>query len=418
MEKMSHLLFRALFLLPNDAGFYDLAYAVRTSGRIMERNGDLSLKQYDQLCESLQNVGLLKQESTCIIEVTDRDGVPVENALVTLVIGEDADAPVLEDNDLNGGMSLITLRTSGAGLCHIRLFDDGASYRIAVHADGYEPYSGWVDTIVEQTDSADVQFLVNRVQLWPEGGEPGEIPTAEFDDGLLWAQLERLAEQYGMMDSGEERFASDPAQSSIPAERLCGLLGADLYDYDGDGQNELLVMRLDTPPAQAQGSETTHCVISVYDWNANMAAVELAGELTFDLPMTNGFANAAIHFARGESSEGAALYAEYLYDFNSRGFGTLRIAYDGTLHVTGGVDLNAGVTTFNEVFSVSKAMCNAAREVILMADSSKFGRKSPNIVCSLESVDKLITDAGIDPAFKKALEAKGIDVIVTGEKNE
>ncbi len=71
-----------------------------------------------------------------------------------------------------------------------------------------------------------------------------------------------------------------------------------------------------------------------------------------------------------------------------------------------------------KVFSVSKAMCNAAREVILMADSSKFGRKSPNIVCSLESVDKLITDAGIDPAFKKALEEKGIEVIVTGERDE
>ncbi|MDU1653743.1 hypothetical protein [Leclercia adecarboxylata] len=65
-----------------------------------------------------------------------------------------------------------------------------------------------------------------------------------------------------------------------------------------------------------------------------------------------------------------------------------------------------------------KAMCNAAREVILMADSSKFGRKSPNIVCSLESVDKPITDAGIDPAFKKALEEKGIEVIVTGERDE
>ena len=120
MEKMSHLLFRALFLLPSDAGFFDLAYAMRTSGRIMERNGDLSLKQYDQLCESLQSVGLLKQESTCIIEVTDRDGVPVENALVTLFTGEDADASVLEDDDLNGGMGLITLHTS-------RLFDDDAS---------------------------------------------------------------------------------------------------------------------------------------------------------------------------------------------------------------------------------------------------------------------------------------------------
>ena len=79
-------------------------------------------------------------------------------------------------------------------------------------------------------------------------------------------------------------------------------------------------------------------------------------------------------------------------------------SFDKLFMGTDGIDLNA--------------MCNAAREVILMADSSKFGRKSPNIVCSLESVDKLITDAGIDPAFKKALEAKGIDVIVTGEKNE
>ena len=85
---------------------------------------------------------------------------------------------------------------------------------------------------------------------------------------------------------------------------------------------------------------------------------------------------------------------------------------------TDGIDLNAGVTTFNEVFTVSKAMCNAAREVILMADSSKFGRKSPNIVCSLESVDKLITDAGIPADFRAALEEKGIEVIVAGEKNE
>lgn len=75
---------------------------------------------------------------------------------------------------------------------------------------------------------------------------------------------------------------------------------------------------------------------------------------------------------------------------------------------TDGIDLNVGVTTFNEVYTVSNAMCNAAREVILMADSSKFGRKSPNVVCSLETVDKLITDAGIDPAFRQALEAKGL----------
>lgn len=93
-------------------------------------------------------------------------------------------------------------------------------------------------------------------------------------------------------------------------------------------------------------------------------------------------------------------------------------SFDKLFMGTDGIDLNAGVTTFNEVFTVSKAMCNAAREVILMADSSKFGRKSPNVVCSLESVDKLITDAGIPADVRAALEEKGVEVIIAGEQHE
>ncbi|QJT82200.1 DNA-binding transcriptional repressor [Kosakonia sp. MUSA4] len=93
-------------------------------------------------------------------------------------------------------------------------------------------------------------------------------------------------------------------------------------------------------------------------------------------------------------------------------------SFDKLFMGTDGIDLNAGVTTFNEVFTVSKAMCNAAREVILMADSSKFGRKSPNVVCSLESVNKLITDAGIPADVRAALEAKGVEVIIAGEDHE
>ncbi|SFT79317.1 transcriptional regulator, DeoR family [Kosakonia arachidis] len=93
-------------------------------------------------------------------------------------------------------------------------------------------------------------------------------------------------------------------------------------------------------------------------------------------------------------------------------------SFDKLFMGTDGIDLNAGVTTFNEVFTVSKAMCNAAREVILMADSSKFGRKSPNVVCSLESVNKLITDAGIPADVRAALEAKGVEVIIAGEGHE
>ena len=89
-----------------------------------------------------------------------------------------------------------------------------------------------------------------------------------------------------------------------------------------------------------------------------------------------------------------------------------------SLHIVNALSELDNEQTILMVYTVSKAMCNAAREVILMADSSKFGRKSPNVVCSLESVDKLITDAGIDPAFRQALEEKGIEVIITGETNE
>lgn len=77
-----------------------------------------------------------------------------------------------------------------------------------------------------------------------------------------------------------------------------------------------------------------------------------------------------------------------------------------------GVDIQAGVTTYNEVFSVSQAMCHAAKKIILLVDSSKFGRKSPNVVCSLNVVDTLITDSGISPHLVKELEDMNINVII------
>ncbi len=83
-----------------------------------------------------------------------------------------------------------------------------------------------------------------------------------------------------------------------------------------------------------------------------------------------------------------------------------------------GVDLNAGVTTFNEVHNVSKAMCEAAGRIILLVDSSKFGRKSPNVVCELSAVDTLITDRDINPDYLAALQAKGINILLVGDPDE
>lgn len=89
-----------------------------------------------------------------------------------------------------------------------------------------------------------------------------------------------------------------------------------------------------------------------------------------------------------------------------------KFSFDKLFIGTDGFDLELGLTTFNEVHGVSKAMTNAAREIIVLADSSKFGRRSPNIVCPLEKIDVVITDSALDKNIHQALIDKGIKVII------
>ncbi|MDP8033384.1 DNA-binding transcriptional repressor [Pasteurella atlantica] len=76
------------------------------------------------------------------------------------------------------------------------------------------------------------------------------------------------------------------------------------------------------------------------------------------------------------------------------------------------IDLNSGLTTFNEVHGVSKAMCKAASKIIVLADSSKFGRRSPNIVCPLDQIDIIITDTKLDKEIYNQLIKNNINVVL------
>jgi len=53
-----------------------------------------------------------------------------------------------------------------------------------------------------------------------------------------------------------------------------------------------------------------------------------------------------------------------------------------------------------------------ADKLVVLADSSKIGARSNLIVCPLQDVDILITDAGIEPQHRALFEAAGIEVIV------
>ena len=78
-----------------------------------------------------------------------------------------------------------------------------------------------------------------------------------------------------------------------------------------------------------------------------------------------------------------------------------------------GIDLEYGLTTTNLMeASLNKEMIKAAQKIIVLADSSKFGRKGFGRICGLNDVDQIITDSGIDEKTKSRLFELGIDVTI------
>jgi DeoR/GlpR family transcriptional regulator of sugar metabolism len=76
-----------------------------------------------------------------------------------------------------------------------------------------------------------------------------------------------------------------------------------------------------------------------------------------------------------------------------------------------GCDMDFGLSTPNlEESQVNQVMVRIARQKILVADSSKFGRRSLSRIVSLLEMDKVITDRALSDKFRTELVSKGIDV--------
>ena len=76
-----------------------------------------------------------------------------------------------------------------------------------------------------------------------------------------------------------------------------------------------------------------------------------------------------------------------------------------------GIDLNRGTTTFNELLGLSRVMADVAREVVVMVESDKIGRKIPNLELPWSGIHTLITDERLRPEAREQLTARGIKLI-------
>ncbi|MBI2941806.1 MAG: DeoR/GlpR transcriptional regulator [Chloroflexi bacterium] len=78
-----------------------------------------------------------------------------------------------------------------------------------------------------------------------------------------------------------------------------------------------------------------------------------------------------------------------------------------------GIEVEAGLTdTSLEVAQVKRAMMQAARQVILLADSSKWGHVDFARVAPLRAVQTLVTDSGLPSEARADVERLGIELIL------
>lgn len=77
-----------------------------------------------------------------------------------------------------------------------------------------------------------------------------------------------------------------------------------------------------------------------------------------------------------------------------------------------GIDLETGATTPDVLEAqLNNLMTKISKETTVVADFSKLGRRSVSRICSIDKIDRLITDTKAPEAFVQALRARGVEVI-------
>jgi DeoR family transcriptional regulator of aga operon len=76
-------------------------------------------------------------------------------------------------------------------------------------------------------------------------------------------------------------------------------------------------------------------------------------------------------------------------------------------------DLEFGLSTPNvEESQVNQAMARIAREKILVADSSKFGKRSLSRIIPLGEIDVIVTDRGLPAEMQNELRSRDLELVL------
>jgi DeoR family transcriptional regulator of aga operon len=130
--------------------------------------------------------------------------------------------------------------------------------------------------------------------------------------------------------------------------------------------------------------------------NAVNIATELAGT-DFDVILTGGTLRKSSFSLAGPIAEDMLreIHADILF-----------LGVDG-------FDSKAGLTTPNVLEArINRAMVHAAEKVVMVCDSTKFGRRSLSLIVPADAIHTVITDTNLSEEQAEAIKALGVEVIL------
>ena len=78
-----------------------------------------------------------------------------------------------------------------------------------------------------------------------------------------------------------------------------------------------------------------------------------------------------------------------------------------------GIDIDFGITTTNLMEArLNQRMIEVAQITVVLADSSKFGKRGFGRICDINHIQHIITDKGASPKVIRELEERGVKVTI------
>jgi DeoR/GlpR family transcriptional regulator of sugar metabolism len=134
--------------------------------------------------------------------------------------------------------------------------------------------------------------------------------------------------------------------------------------------------------------------------NALNIALELAGTPGVSLMMIGGILRHVSNSFVGPQAERMIqdLHADHYF-----------LAVDG-------LDPETGLSTPDVLEAQLNAiMIRISNQVTVVADASKFGRRSLSVICGVDAVRRVVTDERIGEAMADALRTRGVEVVIAGD---